>query len=63
MKTKARLVLLASLLFVLSLFLLTACNVSGLKINVPEEPLNAYVGLYEVPVFEVVNDSGEFMSG
>ena len=63
MKTKARLVLLASLLFVLSLFSLTACNVSGLKINVPEETLNAYVGLYEVPVFEVVNEGGEFMSG
>ena len=41
----------------------TESNVSELKINVPEETLNAYVGLYEVPVFEVVNEGGEIMPG
>ena len=64
MKTRKRILCLTIVLAAMLSCVLTACSSgkNGYRINVPEEELNAYLGAYELPAFDVVSDSGEIRS-
>ena len=64
MKTRKGIMWLAVILATALACVPAACSSdrSGYRINVPEDELSAYLGTYELPQYDVINDTGEICS-